>query len=113
MVLRELNVSWTDDIPTAWLSITATETDISPTQIVVDLDNGRTLMCEDTRPFVGAPSASCVYGLDGSIAFYVTAERPAGGDWVDRTEIRHSIEGDMLTYVPASSINRLLKNPTV
>lgn len=105
--LRKLNVSWTDDIPTAWLSVTATETDISPTQIVVDLDNGRTLMCDDTRQFSGAPFAPCVYGLDGSIAFYVTAERPADGDWVERTEIRHDIEGDMLTYVPASAIKRV------
>jgi hypothetical protein len=106
-VLRWLNVSWTDDIPTAWLSITATETNISPTQIVVDLDSGRTLMCEDTRLFSEAPFAPCVYGLDGSIAFYVTAERPAGGEWVDRTDIRHDVEGDMLTYVPASSIKRV------
>lgn len=105
--LRKLNVSWTDDIPTAWLSITAIETNVSPTQIVVDLDSGRTLICEDTRPFTGAPFAPCVYGLDGSIAFYVTAERPAGGEWVERTEIRHGIEGDMLTYVPASAIKRV------
>lgn len=105
--LRKLNVSWTDDIPTAWLSITATETDVSPTQIVVDLDNGRTLMCDDTRPFTGAPFAPCVYGLDGSIAFYVTAERPVNGEWIERTEIRHDIEGDMLTYVPASAIKRV------
>jgi hypothetical protein len=106
-LLRRLNVSWTDDIPTAWLSITATETNISPTQIVVDLDSGRTLMCDDTRLFTGAPFAPCIYGLDGSLAFYVTAERPAGGEWVERTEIRHDIEGDMLTYVPASAIKRV------
>jgi len=105
--LRKLNVSWTDDIPTAWLSVTATETDVSPTQIVVDLDSGRTLMCDDTRLFAGAPFAPCVYGLDGSIAFYVTAERPSGGDWVERTEIRHDVEGDMLTYVPATAIKRV------
>lgn len=105
--LRELNVSWTDDIPTAWLSITATETDVSPTQIIVDLDNGRTLMCEDTRPFDKAPFAPCVYGLDGSIAFYVTAERPAGGEWIELTDTRHAGDGDMLTYLPASSIKRI------
>ena len=105
--LRKLNVSWTDDIPTAWLSVTATETDVSPTQIVVSLENGRTLMCENTRDFIGAPFAPCIYGLDGSIAFYVTAERPQGGEWVDRTDIRHHVDGDMLTYVPASAINRV------
>jgi hypothetical protein len=80
---------------------------VSPTQIVVDLDSGRTLMCDDTRVFNGAPFAPCVYGLDGSIAFYVTAERPAGGEWVEPTDVRHDIEGDMLTYVPASAIKRV------
>ncbi|WP_138983994.1 hypothetical protein [Sphingomonas elodea] len=106
VALRELNVSWTDDIPTAWLTVTATETNIAPTQIVVDLDGGRTLMCEDTRLFEHSPFAPCIYGLDGSIAFYVTAERPAGGEWVDRTDVLH-VDGDMLTYVPASAIKRV------
>lgn len=105
--LRKLNISWTDDIPTAWLSITATETDYSPTQIVVDLDNGRTLMCDDTRLFNGAPFSPCVYGLDGSIAFYVTAERPPNGEWVEIADTRHEGEGDMLTYVPAAAIKRV------
>jgi hypothetical protein len=104
--LRKLSVSWTDDIPTAWLSVTATETNISPTQIIVDLESGRTLMCEDTRPFTDAPFAPCVYGLDGSIAFYVTAERPKDGEWVEREDVRHT-EGDLLTYVPAAAIKRV------
>lgn len=105
--LRKLNVSWTDDIPTAWLSVTATETDARPTQIVVDLENGRTLLCEDTRAFIGAPFAPCVYGLDGSVAMYVTAERTPEGTWIERQDVRHPMDGDLLTYVPASTIKRV------
>ncbi len=104
--LRWLNVSWTDDIPTAWLSVTATDTNVTPTQIIVDLDNGRTLLCEDTRIFETAPFSPCIYGLDGSLAFYVTAERPLNGEWIETEDVRHS-EGDLLTYVPASAIKRV------
>lgn len=105
-ILRNFNVSWTDDIPTAWLSITATETSVTPGQIIVDLDNGRTLMCDDTRDFIGAPFAPCVYGLDGSIAFYVTDEKPPGGDWIKHADVRH-LDGDLLTYLPASVVKRV------
>jgi hypothetical protein len=107
LTLRKLNVSWTDDIPTAWLSITATETDARPTQIAVDLDNGRTLLCENTREFLGAPFSPCVYGLDGSIAMYVTAEKRPDGEWIDHKDVRHSLDGDRLTYIPASAIKRV------
>lgn len=106
-LLRSINVSWTDDIPTAWLSITATDTDTCPSQIAVELLNGRLLWCDDTRKFGDAPFGPCVFGLDGSIAMYVTSERRPDGSWLDHCNIRHAIDGDQLTYIPAAQIQRI------
>lgn len=105
--LRRTNVSWADDIPSAWLTITAQRTDLKPSQIAVDLTDGRTLLSEDTRAFRDSPFGPCVFGLDGSLALYVTAERDPAGNWVEHEDVRHLRDGDKLTFVPASSIRRV------
>lgn len=105
--LRWTRISWSDDVPSAWVTITALRTDARPSQIAVDVDGGRVLLCEDTRRFEGAPFAPCVYGLDGSIALYVTAEMRPDGTWDEKTDVRHPIDGDKLTYIPASAVKRV------
>lgn len=100
------NISWTDDIPTAWLSITATDTDARPSQLSVDLQCGRVLLCEDTRDFKDSPYGPCVFGLDGSIAMYVTAEMRTDGSWLEQKDVRHG-DGDRLTFIPASEVRRV------
>jgi hypothetical protein len=104
--LRHLDVSWTDDIPTAWLSITALRTDCKVSQIAVDLVDGRTLLCDDTRRFQDAPFKTGQFGLTGDVAMYVTAERREDGTWLERNEVRNH-DGDLLTYIPAASIKRV------
>lgn len=106
-LLRFTNVSWSDDIPSAWLSITTERTDVHPSQIAVDLNDGRTLVCDDTRQFEDAPYGPCKYGLDGSIAFYVTAERRPDGTWIDAMDVRQPGNGDRITFIPASAIKRI------
>ena len=106
-VLRATDVSLTDDTPTAWLSITAIRTDLRPSQIVVDLNDGRTLMCDDTTQFSDAPHGPCVFGLQGDIAFYVTSERRKDGEWFDHCGVVDSSWGAKLTYVPAAAIGRV------
>ena len=101
------NITWADDIPTAWLSITALRTDVRPSQIAVDLDCGRTLFCEDTRRFKNAPFGPCVFGLDGSLALYVTAEMRSDGTWIEKSDVEDSHDGPRITYVPANSIKRV------
>ncbi len=44
--------------------------------------------------------------MDGSIAFYVTAERKPDGEWIEPADVR-TVRGDRLTYVPASAIKRV------
>ena len=106
-VLRWSNISWADDIPTAWLSITALSTDARPTQIAVELLDGRILLCEDTRPFADAPHGPYTLGLDGSAAIYVTAEMRPNGEWIEKQDARHETEGDLITYIPAPQIKRV------
>ena len=101
------NISWTDDIPTAWLSITALRTDVRPSQLAIDLDCGRTLVCDDTRRFKDAPYGPCVFGLDGSVALYVTAEMRPDGTWIEKDDVEDQYDGPRLTYVPASSVKRV------
>jgi hypothetical protein len=104
--MRDAGVSWADDIPTAWISITAIRKDVRPSQIVVDIEGGRTLMCDDTRLFAKAPFEPCVFGLDGSIALYVTSEY-RDGNWIDHKDVSHPVDGDKLTYIPASCVKRV------
>lgn len=106
-LLSKTNVSWTDDIPTAWLSITALRTDVRYSQLAVDLDCGRVLICDDTRRFADAPFGPCVFGLDGSVALYVTAELRSDGTWLEKHDVEDPIVGPRLTYIPASSIKRV------
>jgi hypothetical protein len=104
--LRFSNVSWTDDIPSAWLSITAQRTDLPVSQIAVDIDDGRTVVCDDTRSYKDAPHGPCVLGLDGSVALYVTSEWKEDTGWTDATDVRN-IDGSRITFVPANRIRRI------
>lgn len=101
------NVTWADDIPSAWLSITAVRTDVRPSQIAVDLDNGRMLVCDDTRRFEDAPFGPCIFGLDGSLALYVTAEMRPDGTWIEKGDVEDLSDGPRLTYLPASVVKRV------
>lgn len=105
-VMRNSRVSWSDDIPTAWLSITATDTRYRPSQVVIDVEGGRTLMCDDTRPYADAPHGPCIFGADGGVAFYVTSEF-RDGEWIDHQDVRHPTQGDKITYIPASAVKRV------
>lgn len=104
-VMREARISWADDIPTAWLSVISGSKS-SPSQVIVETQDGRLLMCLDTRLFGDAHAGPVVFGLDGDVSMYVTDECRADGEWIDKEDIRHA-EGDLLTYVPASQIKRV------
>jgi hypothetical protein len=106
-VLRRGDVSWADDIPTAWLSVTATRTDRKLSQIAVEMSDGRVLLCADTRAFESAPSGPCVLGLSGDIVLYVTDEKRPNDEWFQPDRIRDPEYGANLTYVPASQIKRV------
>lgn len=106
-LIRKLLISWSDDLPSAWLSITAERTDLRPSQIVVEMNDGRLLMCDDTRRFASAPFEMGVFGLDGSIALYVTSERRPNGEWIQCDGVLHDHEGANITYISPSNIKRI------
>lgn len=105
--LRRFLIAWSDDLPSAWLSITAERTDLRPSQIVVELSDGRLLMCDDTRLYKAAPFECGVFGLDGSVAMYVTSEKPPSGEWFNHEQVLHRHEGANITYIPAANIRRV------
>lgn len=114
---RAINLSWSDDTPSAWYRVTQTNRRHYVTQITVFLDDGSVLCCRDARQFAEAPYGPCVLGVNGDIAFYVThAEQPGSGCFSERTGVRNPWYGDDMTYVPASRIRemriRMLDGPT-
>lgn len=106
-LIRNSGINWADDIPTAWLSVTAMGTDSAPSQICVETIEGRLLLCDDTRVFKDAHQGPATFGLSGDVAFYVTAECRPNGEWIDKEDVDHSGYGGLLTYLPASQIKRV------
>lgn len=106
-LLRSADVSWSDDIPSAWMSLTAADTDCPHAQISVELDDGRMLHCANTRNFADAPYGPCLYGPDGSIAMYVTKEMRPDGSWFEHEHVFDESEGWQITYIRPSIIRKV------
>ncbi|MDZ4139686.1 MAG: hypothetical protein U1D66_12540 [Erythrobacter sp.] len=106
-ILRHFNVSWTDDTPTAWKTITADNSRYFVTQVAVELTNGQWLICSRLSDFHHSPFAPCTFGLDGDIALYVDTEIDADGTETQNESVIDSQFGDRLTYIPASSVKRV------
>lgn len=105
---RAINLSWSDDTPSAWYRVTQTNRQHFVTQITVFLDDGSVLCCKDARQFAQAPYGPCVLGANGDIAFYVThIERPGTGCFTERSDVRSSWYGDDMTYIPANRIREM------
>jgi len=79
-VLREYDFSWSDDDPSAWVSL-STQQDFKISQCGIRLDDGTWLLCDDATKFEKAPIAPFIFGPQGDIALYVThKELPDGGN---------------------------------
>jgi hypothetical protein len=104
-LLRQGNISWSDDTPSAWATIIAAHRPV--TQISVLLDNGTWLNCSAAGRFNDAPFGPCIFGPNGDIGFYVTDEESVDGTVIVNDHVRDAIEGDRLTYVPAARIVRM------
>jgi hypothetical protein len=105
-LLRRIGVSWADGLPTAWLSVTAVRSDFPLSQIAVEMDDGRIVVCDDTRPFGKSPHGPCVLGLDGSVAMYVTGEMRPDKSWFEPSDIEN-LDGARLTFIPADKVRRV------
>ncbi|MDO7837147.1 hypothetical protein Q4610_19050 [Sphingobium sp. HBC34] len=116
-VVRKIDLSWSDETPSAWSRITQHNRKIYYCQITVHLEDDSVLFCNDTRPFADAPFGPCILGPNGDIALYVTHRcEPGAKKFVAIDGIRDQYHGDELTFIPASKVRkvkvRLLKRPT-
>jgi hypothetical protein len=105
-ILRKLNVTWSNDDPSAFATIND-NSKFYVTQIAVLLDDGTWLRCDDVQQFKGAPYWPCVLGPNGDIAIYLTHEESTSGELKALTTVRDSYYGDRLTYIPAAHIKRI------
>lgn len=90
-----------------------------PTQMVVDLKDGSSLMCDDLNRFKSDPLGPCLLGPDGSVAIYVTSHRNDNADEFTPHDDRYISDptwGSMMTFIPASEIAQVRMrrtNPSV
>lgn len=104
--LRKLDVSWSDDDPSA-LATLMSDTSYNLTQVAVLLDDGTWLRCDNTAQFHDAPHAPCVIGSGGDIALYLTHEERLGKEAEELKSVRDDEWGDRITYVPANRVTQI------
>lgn len=105
---RASNLSWADDAPSAWATITSHNRRAPISQISVELDDGTWLFCFDTTPFKQSPFPVAVLGPEGDLALYVTHERVGiDGPVVELDDVIDPMHGDRLTHISANRIRRV------
>ena len=106
-LLRYLDLTWSDDTPSAWAKFSQDQ-DHYVTQLTVVTTDGRVLVCDDTRPFERSPQGPCVLGTSGDLTMYVTHSKAVGeANLVESDSPDLEGWGARLTYVPAGKIERL------
>ncbi|WP_147366922.1 hypothetical protein [Aurantiacibacter zhengii] len=106
-LMKKTDISWSDDVPTAWQTLTVCNSRYPLSQISIELTDGSWLRCIDTRRFAESPFGPAVIGKDGDIALYVTNSTTSDGEDFDAEEIEVDYFGSRITYIPASSIRRV------
>jgi hypothetical protein len=106
--LRHVDISWADDMPTAWATISSANSQHKLTQLSVLLDDGTWLNCSPVGKFNDAPFGPCVLGQSGDLALYVTEEIEPCGKSRPQTTVKHETLGSRLTYIPTANIKRIV-----
>ncbi|WP_431674451.1 hypothetical protein [Rhizobium leguminosarum] len=101
-IMQNTNVSYADDIPTAWLNLFG-ETNVVASQLLVRLKDGRTLMCSDLHRFKDEPNGPFRFGATGDILMYVT-DLKVGYAWSTIDDVFCDEWGSEITYIPASEV---------
>lgn len=107
-VLRHFDISWADDLPTAWATISSANSQHKLTQISALLEDGTWLICSPVGKFNNDPFGPCVLGQSGDLALYVTEEIEPCGVSREQKTVKHETMGSRLTYIPASGIKRIV-----
>jgi hypothetical protein len=105
-VLRTSDVSFSDDLPNAWLAIFTQRAHAK--QLSVKLKDGTWLKCENLENFAKKPNGPCVLGVKGDLLMYVThVKGPSDDAFEECTEVTNEEWGDEITYIPAEEIARI------
>ncbi|AYJ86913.1 hypothetical protein D3Y57_14395 [Sphingomonas paeninsulae] len=105
--LRYFDVSWANDDPSAWTSVTTQNSKIYLSQICVLTDRGEWLNCTDTSRFADEPFGPCVLGPTGDVSIYVTDEESADGTTSENAHVTNPEYGARMTYIPAGKVQRV------
>ncbi|MEL4072847.1 hypothetical protein WKW50_22165 [Ochrobactrum sp. GPK 3] len=107
VVFRKLDISHSDEVPTAWKAVFQA-TKARSTQLDVKLIDGTWLRCLRLADFEQAPNGPCVFGNDGDIAMYVTHEKSPGDEDFEHVETVHEENwGYEMTFIPKEQIARV------
>jgi hypothetical protein len=102
--LKNMRIMTHDRTETAWQSLIATDGN-SVRQIVVNMTDGTSYMCDDFFPFKDIAPAPLILGSDGSVVFPVSHWRDADKkEWIEEHDVVSEDWGNVLTYVPADQI---------
>lgn len=99
---RKLNYSWNDDSASAWERLIQDRH--TPTQLTVELTDGRTLCCSDTRIAGTMPIGPYVFGDAGDVLMYADHSFDANGQRRDTKNLSVDGWGALATYIPASQL---------
>ena len=105
-LLRAINISWSDNTPSAWARLQQNRK-IRISQIAVELDDGTWLRCDSVGSFDDAAFGPAILGANGDIALYLTHEDRQGAESKEQPTVRDPLWGDRMTYVPASRIKQV------
>ncbi len=102
-----LGVSQADDADSA-LDDMFGQTGFAVSQVAVELEDGRQLMCDNTSQFADAPITAFTMGASGDVLMYVTTIKTTDGEVREQTSCRDADYGDRITYIPAQRIKRMM-----
>lgn len=104
--LRQADVSWSDDDPTALASIIFDSTH-RLSQIAVLTDDGVWLRCDNLVDYKDCAFGPCKIGAEGDVAMYVTHSVDKDGMEKEFKTTKDPEYGDRITFIPASKIKRI------
>lgn len=105
-ILRKLDISWSDDAPSAWATLSY-NSKFRITQAAVLLDDGTWLRCDGAGRFQDAPFGPITLGPNGDVAIYLTHEELIGQPAKELSTVRDPNYGDRITYIPAQRVKRV------
>ncbi len=102
-VLHLAKITNDDGISTVWSRITQ-DTEMAPTQVMVEMSDGSAYFCENVSAFDDALIPRYYTDDDGNIAMYVTKYINTRGETEPCKNVRDEHWGDMVTYIPKDMI---------